>query len=83
MLGRELNNIVIVDSNDKYYKRNKANLICIKPFYGDLIIDKNILKFLSNFLKELITDNEKVGDIRISLNNLKYKLYPIVINNLD
>ena len=83
ILGRELNNIVIVDSNDKYYKRNKANLICIKPFYGDLNIDKNILKFLSNFLKELITDNEKVGDIRISLNNLKYKLYPIVINNLD
>ena len=83
LLGRELANIVVVDSIDKYYKMNKDNLICIKSFFGDINNDKNTLKILSDFLKELIKDSEKFDDIRISLNNLKYKLYPKVINNLN
>ena len=83
LLGRELTNIVVVDSIDKFYKKNKDNLICIKSFYGDINNDKNTLKILSIFLNELIINSEKVGDIRISLNNLKYKIYPQVINSLN
>ena len=83
LLGRKLTNIVVVDSMDKFYKKNKDNLICIKGFYGDINNDKNTLKILSIFLNELIINSEKVEDIRISLNNLKYKIYPKVINSLN
>ena len=83
-LGRELKNIIAVDNMEKYYKLNKDNLICIKPFCGEINNDdKNTLKLLGNFLKELKIDYEKTKDMRISLKNLKYKLYPTIINNLD
>ena len=82
-LGRELKNIIAVDNIEKYYKLNKDNLICIKPFCGDINNDKNTLKLLGNFLKELKIDYEKTKDMRNSLKNLKYKFYPKIINYLD
>ena len=83
LLGREMKNLVIIDINNKYYKLNKENLICIKSFNGDVNKDKDTLKLLGNFLKELQYDSEKTGDIRMSLNKLIYKLYPKVVNYLD
>ena len=83
LLGRELRNIIAIDIKEKLYKFNKDNLICIKPFWGDIDNDKNTLKLLGNFLKELKIDSEKTGDIRISLNNLRNKINPKIINNLD
>ena len=83
LLGRDLKNLVIIDYMDNFYKLNKDNVICIKSFYGDVNNDDNILKLLGNFLKELQKDTEKTGDMRISLNKLKYKLYPKIVNNLD
>ena len=77
LLGREMKNLIVIDITNKYYKLNKENVICIKSFNGDGNKDKNTLKILGNFLKELQNDSEKTGDIRISLNKLKYKLYLI------
>ena len=82
LLGRDLKNVVVVDNMQQYYKNND-NLICIKSFFGDVNNDKKTLKFLGNILKEIKLDSEKTGDIRISINNYKYKLYPKVINILD
>ena len=82
LLGRDLKNVVVVDNMQQYYKTND-NLICIKSFFGDVNNDKKTLKFLGNILKEIKLDSEKTGDIRISINNYKYKLYPKVINILD
>ena len=82
LLGRDLKNIVVVDNMQQYYK-NTDNLICIKSFFGDVNNDKKTLKFLGSILKEIKLDSEKTGDIRVSINNYKYKLYPKVINILD
>jgi len=82
LLGRDLKHIVVVDNMQQYYK-NTDNLICIKSFFGDVNNDKKTLKFLGYILKEIKVDSEKTGDIRISINNYKYKLYPKVINILD
>ena len=82
LLGRDLKNLIVVDNMKQYYK-NADNLICIKSFFGDANNDKKTLKLLGNFLKEIKLDSEKTGDIRISINNLKYKLYPKVINTVN
>jgi len=82
LLGRDLKNVIVVDNIKQYYK-NKDNLICIKSFFGDINNDKRTLKLLGNVLKEIKTDSENTGDIRVSINQLKYKLYPKVINSLD
>ena len=82
LLGRDLKNVIVVDNIKQYYK-NKENLICIKSFFGDINNDKRTLKLLGNILKEIKTDSESSGDIRTSISQLKYKLYPKVINSLD
>ena len=83
LLGRKIKNVIVVDNTENLYKLNKENLICIRPFFGDVNKDKNTLKILGNFLKELKSDSEKTGDIRISLNKLKYSIYPKIINSLN
>jgi hypothetical protein len=82
LLGRDLKNVIVIDNIKQYY-RNKENLICIKSFFGDVNNDKKTLKLLGSVLKEIKLDSEKTGDIRISISQLKYKLYPKVINILD
>ena len=82
LLGRDMKNVIVVDNIKQYYT-NKDNLICIKSFFGDANNDKKTLKLLGNVLKEIKTDAENTGDIRISISHLKYKLYPKVINSLD
>ena len=82
LLGRDLKNVIVIDNIKQYY-RNKENLICIKSFFGDINNDKKTLKLLGNVLKEIKIDSEKTGDIRTSISQLKYKLYPKVINYLD
>ena len=83
LLGRKIKNVIVVDNTEKLYKLNEENLICIRPFFGDIYKDKNTLKILGKFLKELKNDSEKTGDIRISLNKLKYNIYPKIINSLN
>ena len=82
LLGRDLKNVIVVDNMKQFYK-NTDNLICIKPFLGDINNDKKTLKILGNVLKEIKLDLKKSGDVGISLNRLKSKLYPMVISNSD
>ena len=82
LLGRNLKNVIVIDNIKQYY-RSRENLICIKSFFGDINNDKKTLKLLGNVLKEIKIDSEKTGDIRASISQLKYKLYPKVINTLD
>ena len=71
LLNRDVKNIIIVDDNYKNFKYHKSNGICIKPFYGDSISDKNTLKILGNILFKIRYDADLTGDIRISLNKEK------------
>ena len=74
LLNRDVKNIIIVDDNYNNFKFHKSNGICIKPFYGDTINDKNTLKILGNILFKIRYDADLTGDIRISLNKEKNSL---------
>ena len=76
LLNRNIRNILIVDDMKKNFKFHKQNGICIKPFYGDIQKDANLLNLLGQILIKIRMDAEETGDIRISLgkekNNLIY-----------
>ena len=83
LLNRDVKNIIIVDDNYKNFKYHKSNGICIKPFYGDSINDKNTLKILGNILFKIRYDADLTGDIRISLNKEKNSIsYSQIANNI-
>ena len=71
LLNRNVKNILIVDNSSNNFKYHKSNGICIKPFYGDVSNDKNLLKILGNILYKIRYDADITGDIRISLNKEK------------
>ncbi|GMI77701.1 hypothetical protein HRI_001439400 [Hibiscus trionum] len=48
-LGRDLRNAVIVDDNPKSYSRQPENGIPIKPFYGDELWDRELMKLAGFF----------------------------------
>ena len=82
LLGRDVKNIIIVDDNFNNFKYHKSNGICIKPFLGDTINDKNTLKILGNILYKIRYDADLTGDIRISLNKEKNStLFSQIANN--
>ena len=68
LLGRDLRNIIIVDDKPQVFKLHQNNGICIKPFFGDIVEDRNTLKILGNILQKIRFDvDEFEGDIRKSL----------------
>ena len=82
LLNRDVKNVIIVDDNYKNFKYHKSNGICIKPFFGDSINDKNTLKILGNILYKIRYDADLTGDIRISLNKEKNSMfYSQIANN--
>ena len=82
LLNRDVKNIIIVDDNYKNFKYHKSNGICIKPFFGDSLNDKNTLKILGNILYKIRYDADLTGDIRISLNKEKNSiLFSQIANN--
>ena len=82
LLNRDVKNIIIVDDNYKNFKYHKSNGICIKPFFGDSLNDKNTLKILGNILYKIRYDADLAGDIRISLNKEKNSiLFSQIANN--
>ena len=52
LIGRDLKNVIIIDDIAKYFKLQKENGICIKPFCGNILSDRNTLKILSSVLKK-------------------------------
>ena len=75
LLGRDLKNIIIVDDVPQLFKLHKSNGICIKPFYGDCVGDKNTLKILGNILQKIRFDADELGDIRKSLKQHKNLIF--------
>jgi len=71
LLNRNIRNILIVDDMKKNFKFHKENGICIKPFYGDIQKDTNLLNLLGQILIKIRMDAEETGDIRISLDKEK------------
>jgi Dullard-like phosphatase family protein len=83
LLNRNVKNILIVDNVFENFKNHKSNGICIKPFYGDALNDKNTLKVLGNILYKVRYDADITGDIRVSLaKEKKTALYSQIANNL-
>ena len=81
LIGRNLKNIIIIDDEPDYFKLQKENGICIRPFYGNIVSDRKTLKTLNTILQKIRFDADETKDIRISLEKYKYLLYPIVINS--
>ena len=71
LLNRNIKNILIIDNIENNFKYHKENGICIKPFYGDVDKDRNLLNLLGQILIKIRINVEESGDIRISLNNEK------------
>jgi len=80
LLGRDLKNIIIIDDVQKYFKLQKENGICIRPFCGNVLSDRKTLKTLNSILQKIRFDADETKDIRISLEKYKHLLYPIVAN---
>ena len=82
LLNRDVKNIIIVDDNYKNFKNHKLNGICIKPFFGDSINDKNTLKILGTILFKIRYDADLTGDIRVSLSKEKNSMiFSQIANN--
>ena len=56
-LGRDLKNIIVIDSKIHIHKKYKNNLILIKGFFGDISKDINLLKILGYILQNIKNDN--------------------------
>ena len=82
LLGRNLKHIIIIDSNPNKFKSNKDNVICIRPFYGNVSDDGNVLKELTEILKVIRYDIEDFDDVRISLYNHKLEIFTKISNYL-
>ena len=81
LIGRDLKNVIIVDDIPKYFKLQKENGICIRPFYGNILSDRKTLSTLKNVLTKIRFDADETKDIRISLEKYRHLLYPIVTNS--
>ena len=82
-LGRDLKKVVIIDNLPQAFKLQKSNGICIKPFYGDSIGDRNTLKFLSEVLERIRYDVEETNDIRESIKKESHFIITRITSNVD
>ena len=82
LLGRNLKHIIIVDNNQNMFKSYKDNVVYIRPFYGNVSDDGNVLKELTEILKVIKYDIEDVDDVRISLYNHKLEIFTKISNYL-
>ena len=82
LLNRNLKNVIIVDDMAKNFVLHKSNGICIKPFKGDVINNRNTLELLGKILQKIRYDADITGDIRISLQEEKNIIYSEIAINV-
>ena len=82
LLNRNLKNVIIVDDMAKNFVLHKSNGICIKPFKGDVINNRNTLELLGQILQKIRYDADITGDIRISLQEEKNIIYSEIATNV-
>ena len=80
LLGRDLKNIIIVDDIPQVFKMQERNGICIKPFSGDIVSERNTLKILGKILEKVRFDAEEDGDIRKSLDRQRSLILSHITN---
>ncbi len=81
-LGRNLNHIIILDKDQSLLKMNNSNIVYVKPFYGDVNNDGNILNNLIDILKKIKYDMEEIDDVRISIFNHRLEIFTKISTNL-
>ena len=82
LIGRDLKNVIIVDDKPQAFKMHKENGIFIKPFYGDCLNNKNLLKNLIDILKDIRKDVETSGDIRKSIQKKNHDIFTKITTGL-
>ena len=82
LIGRDLKNVIIIDDKPQAFKMNKENGIFIKPFYGDCFNNKNILKNLTNILKDIRKDVDITGDIRKCILKRNHEIFTKITTGL-
>ena len=82
-LGRDIRRILIIDNISQNFKLQKNNGICIKPFYGDVVSDRNTLKFLSIILEKIRYDADESNDIRDSLRKEQQIIFSKITSNQE
>ena len=83
LLNRNIKTTIIVDNIYKNFVLHKSNGICIKPFNGDVINDRNTLELLGTILQKIRYDADVTGDIRISLQDQKNLIYSEIAVNIE
>ena len=82
LLGRNINNIIFIDKVKSPSKINNNNIIYLKPFYGNIKDDKNLIYNLIDILRKIRKDVEENTDIRKSLEKYKYFIFTKITNIL-
>ena len=81
-IGRSLKYIIILDKDQTFLKLNNDNIIYVKPFYGAVNNDGNILNNLTDILKQIRYDMEDIDDVRLPLSNHKMEIFTKISTNL-
>jgi hypothetical protein len=85
ILGRNIKRIIIIDKEQNLFKLNSENenVIYVKPFYGDISNDRNILSNLNDVLKKIRNDIEDNNNIKISLRKHKLEIFTKISTQLS
>ena len=77
LLGRNIKRIIIIDKEQNIFKLNSENenVIYVKPFYGDISIDRSILNNLNDILKKIRNEIEDNDNIKMSLRKHKLDIF--------
>jgi hypothetical protein len=81
-LGRDIKNIIVIDSKSHLEQKYQNNLILIKGFFGNDLIDTNLLKILGYILQNIKKENYE-DDIRLSIEKHKNTIKAYLSNNTN
>ena len=79
-LGRNLKNVIVIDTKIHLDKKYKNNLILVKPFYGNNLVDINVLKILGYILLNIKKENYE-DDIRTSIYRYRNLIKTYLMNH--
>ena len=84
LLGRNIKRIIIIDTEQNIFKLNteNENVIYVKPFYGEISNDRNILSNLNDILKKIRNEIEDNDNIKVSLRKHKLDIFTKISTQL-